>query len=81
MAFNEKMKLKDELTRKITDCELKKDRAEKLTGGLKDEKVRWTKDIADLTSQLDLLPGDSLVSAGMVSYAGPFTNAFRTEME
>ena len=28
-AFREKVKLKDELTRKITDCELKKDRAEK----------------------------------------------------
>ena len=80
-AFREKVKLKDELTRKITDCELKKDRAEKLTGGLKDEKVRWTSDIANLSSQLDFLPGDSLVSAGMVSYAGPFTNAFRNEME
>lgn len=73
--------MKDELTRKITDCELKKDRAEKLTGGLKDEKVRWTSDIANLSAQLDFLPGDSLVSAGMVSYAGPFTNAFRNEME
>jgi len=50
MAYIEKVKLKDELTRKITDCELKKDRAEKLTGGLKDEKVRWTKDISDLTA-------------------------------
>jgi dynein heavy chain len=69
------------LTRKITDCEVKKDRAEKLTGGLKDEKVRWTEDIKKLSAQLDLLAGDSLVSAGMVSYAGPFTSKFRNELE
>jgi dynein heavy chain len=48
---------------------------------LKDEKIRWTSDIAMLTNQLDLLPGDSVVSAGMVSYAGPFTNTYRNGME
>lgn len=30
---------------------------------------------------MDLLPGDSIISAGMVAYSGPFTSAFREEMQ
>jgi dynein heavy chain len=30
---------------------------------------------------MDLLPGDTIISAGMVAYAGPFTSNFRERME
>lgn len=30
-------------------------------------------EVVRLTEQLELLPGDCIVAAGMVSYAGPFT--------
>ena len=30
---------------------------------------------------MDLLPGDAVISAGMVAYSGPFTSNFREKME
>lgn len=30
---------------------------------------------------MDLLPGDSVISAGMVAYSGPFTSVFREQMQ
>ncbi len=35
----------------------------------------------ELTAKYDLLPGDSLIAAGMVSYAGPFVSGYRLEFE
>lgn len=34
-----------------------------------------------MNSKYDLLAGDSLVSAGMVAYSGPFTSGFRADLE
>ena len=34
-----------------------------------------------LTEEYDLLPGDSLVAAGMVGYAGPFAGEYRAHFE
>jgi dynein heavy chain len=42
---------------------------------------RWARDIEILNSKYDLLAGDSLVSAGMVAYSGPFTSSFRTDLQ
>lgn len=69
------------LTSKINECQLKLDRAQKLTEGLSDEKVRWSNDIEMLSKSFDYLPGDSLIGAGMVSYSGCFTANFRNDME
>lgn len=69
------------MTSKINECQLKLDRAQKLTEGLSDEKVRWSHDIQELSKSFDYLPGDSLIGAGMVSYSGCFTANFRESME
>jgi dynein heavy chain len=34
-----------------------------------------------LEKKMNLLPGDTIISAGMVAYSGPFTSNFRTKME
>ena len=47
------------------------------TGG---ERVRWTQTVADLTVAVDNCIGDILISAGFISYLGPFTAEFRTEI-
>ena len=58
-------------------CKITLDRAIKLTSGLSGEKVRWTDDIAGLSSKEDLLAGNSVIGAGMVAYSGPFTSNYR----
>ncbi|CAE8619847.1 unnamed protein product [Polarella glacialis] len=62
-------------------CEVKLERAHKLIGGLGGEKARWGDNVTSLTSQLSLLPGDCIVAAGMVSYAGPFSSSIRQSCE
>ena len=69
------------LTNKINECQLKLDRAQKLTEGLSDEKTRWSSDIKSLSKKFDFLPGDSLIGAGMVAYSGSFTANQREDME
>ena len=79
--ITEKIRVKEELSQKIQECEVKLERAQKLTEGLSEERERWGLDIETLSSKFELLPGNSLIAAGMVSYAGPFTSAFRQKME
>lgn len=75
------MKQQEELKNKITECEVKLERAQKLTEGLSEEKIRWGNDIKMLEKRMDLLAGDSVLSAGMISYTGPFTSTYREKME
>ena len=42
--------------------------------------MRWTQTVADLTVAVDNCIGDILISAGFISYLGPFTAEFRTEI-
>ena len=79
--FAESKKEQEDLKNKIQECETKLERAQKLTDGLSEEKVRWASDIKILDVKMTLLPGDSIISAGMISYAGAFTSNFRAEME
>ena len=60
-------------------CAQKLERAEKLIGGLGGEKDRWQDAAADLGSRYDLLTGDMLISAAIISYLGPFTSMFREQ--
>ena len=75
------IKQEKELAADIDDCNKKLVRAEKMIGGLEGEKVRWTDTVKTLGEKIQLLVGDCLVAAGMVSYAGPFTASFRAELE
>lgn len=79
--FAAKMAQKEELTRKIEECETKLDRAKKLTDGLSEESVRWAEDIKALNNKASLVPAHSIIAAGMVAYSGPFTSTFRTDLE
>ena len=44
------------------------------------ERVRWTQTVADLTVAVDNCIGDILISAGFISYLGPFTAEFRQDV-
>ena len=55
-------------------------RAETLTLGLKDEYIRWKGSVGKLDNQLRDLIGDCFLSAAVVSYLGPFTGDYRTEI-
>jgi len=79
--YNFSISEKERLTNKKKECELKLSRAHKLTSGLSDEKERWAKEIDQLIKRGDLIAGDSIIAAGMVTYAGPFVSQFRQELE
>ncbi|KAL4464296.1 hypothetical protein ABPG72_011341 [Tetrahymena utriculariae] len=79
--FNETVAKKEKLTNDISECQLKLDRAQKLTSGLSDEKVRWSKDIEILQNNEILIPGDTVIGAGMVAYSGPFISLYRQILE
>jgi dynein heavy chain len=68
-----KQKLEDELT----DLELKLNRAEKLVTGLAGERTRWEASITSFEEQMSFLPGDCVVAAAFLSYAGPFPSEYR----
>lgn len=55
----------------------KLERAEKLIGGLSGERTRWEASITRYDSSLACVPGDALVAAAFLSYAGPFDTQFR----
>lgn len=63
----------------MTNCRNKLIRAEKLISGLGGEKDRWTSAAENLQKSYDTLPGDLLISCGMIAYLGPFTTAYRQE--
>jgi dynein heavy chain len=71
----------EDLKNSINDCELKLERAGRLIGGLGGEQTRWTQEVANNNAKLELLPGDVVVAAGMVGYAGAFTSDYRKSFE
>ena len=68
---------KKELEDKSEQCEQRLVRADKLIGGLADEKDRWAETVATFDSLLDAVVGDILLASGVVAYLGPFTGEFR----
>lgn len=63
----------------MTSCRNKLIRAEKLISGLGGEKDRWTTAAEVLRVAFEALPGDILISCGVIAYLGPFTASFRAE--
>ena len=73
----------EELTGLQTQAALMEKRlaaASKLITGLTGERTRWTADIEDLNNNKVQLVGDCLLAASFLSYAGAFTNDFRSAM-
>lgn len=44
-------------------------------------KNRWGVEVGNLEDKAKFIAGNSIVAAGMVAYAGPFTLAYRQELE
>lgn len=74
------MEQKEELRRKAEALERMLERARMLVDGLAGEKTRWTQTVADLERRIGILPGDCLMSAGFISYMGPFLTKYREEL-
>ncbi|XP_019696725.1 dynein heavy chain 7, axonemal [Harpegnathos saltator] len=78
-------KLRETLARKIrledevTSCRNKLIRAEKLISGLGGERDRWVAAAENLWVAYEALPGDILISCGVIAYLGPYTANFRAE--
>ncbi|XP_041639844.1 dynein heavy chain 1, axonemal [Cheilinus undulatus] len=71
---------KEELDNNFQLCEARLVRADKLIGGLADEKVRWKETVEHLEYMVNNVAGDVLLSAGYVAYLGPFTGEYRAAM-
>ncbi|XP_067934548.1 dynein axonemal heavy chain 3-like [Watersipora subatra] len=68
---------KENLEENIQLTIVKIERAEKLISGLGGEKVRWTKNVQNLSDTYDNIVGDVLLSAAVVAYLGPFEMSYR----
>ncbi|KAG7263605.1 hypothetical protein CRUP_020855, partial [Coryphaenoides rupestris] len=73
--YDECVAKRDELDAKCKLCEGRLVRADKLIGGLADEKVRWKETVQHLDYMVNNVAGDVLLSAAYVAYLGPFTLA------
>jgi len=60
------------LEKDLDDCKKKLVRADKMITGLADSKGRWEVTVKELTESKELIIGNCMIAAGMVSYAGPF---------
>jgi dynein heavy chain len=56
------------------------ERADKLVNGLADESQRWVESEERLGVELVNLIGNMMISAGFVSYVGPFTSTYRISL-
>jgi dynein heavy chain len=76
--YNDCVNKKEELERKVQECEDRLVRADKLIGGLADEKDRWAESVTTLDQQITSITGSVLVAAGYVAYLGPFNVSVTT---
>ena len=79
--YNDAVAKQEQLAHEMEMCVIKLGNANKLIDGLGGEKDRWSQTVSSLTEEYGLLPGDSLVAAGMVGYAGPFAGEYRAHFE
>ncbi|XP_055844482.1 dynein axonemal heavy chain 12 [Episyrphus balteatus] len=74
----EKANMEMQRTQDVADlCQNKLMRAEALIGGLGGEKSRWTEAAETLQATYDHLPGDILLSCGIIAYLATLTAPFR----
>jgi len=79
-AFNSAVAKKDALQKKEETCKIQLVNADRLIGGLGGEEARWRDTVEKLGAAFTSITGDVLVSAGTISYLGPFTFDFRTSI-
>jgi dynein heavy chain len=78
--YEESSTKKRVLEEELADLEGKLARAEKLVTGLAGERVRWEASITGFEAALAALPGDALLAAAFLSYAGPFPSEYRDHL-
>jgi dynein heavy chain len=78
--YEASVKKLESLKAQATKCEVQLANADKLIGGLGGEEIRWKETVAVLSQELKNVIGNILVSAGTVSYLGPFTTVFRNDI-
>lgn len=76
--YTESVAKKEELARKVEECNLKLSRAGKLIMGLGGERQRWAIAVEHFDMKITNIIGDILLSAGSIAYLGPFTSEYRT---
>ncbi|XP_070784429.1 dynein axonemal heavy chain 5 [Enoplosus armatus] len=76
--YDAAMKEKQDLQDDAQACRRKMGNATALIDGLGGEKVRWTDSSAGFQTQIKHLVGDVLLSAGFLSYSGPFNQEYRS---
>ncbi|CBZ53336.1 GI17927, related [Neospora caninum Liverpool] len=70
----------EDLQAQIADAQVRLARAEKLLRGVATEAARWSEEARQLDEKAETLSADMLLSAGMLSYGGPFTAAYRKSL-
>eukprot|EP00106_Octopus_bimaculoides_P020122 XP_014787564.1 PREDICTED: dynein heavy chain 1, axonemal-like [Octopus bimaculoides] len=78
--YDDTMRKKKELEEKCEQCQARLVRADKLIGGLADEKNRWKAAALRYEKIQDNMVGDVLVSAAYIAYLGTFTGEYRAAM-
>ncbi|XP_019627758.1 PREDICTED: dynein heavy chain 1, axonemal-like isoform X2 [Branchiostoma belcheri] len=78
--YEECVAKEEELEQKCDECEQRLIRADKLIGGLADEKIRWAESVKYLEKMVDNAIGDVLAASGAVAYLGVFTGEYRQDL-
>lgn len=78
--YRSKLAERDELMHKEELTKARLERAEKLVNGLGSEETRWSETSKNLSAKLHNLVGTIILSAGCVSYLGPFTAEYRQQL-
>jgi dynein heavy chain len=78
--YNDSVLKKEELSRKVEECNVKLSRAGKLIYGLSNERVRWAESVELFDGRIRTIVGDMLLAGGAIAYLGAFTAEYRSEL-
>ncbi|KAJ3275318.1 Dynein heavy chain 1, axonemal [Terramyces sp. JEL0728] len=79
--YTESVAKKEELSRKVEECNVKLSRAGKLIMGLGGEKQRWAIAVDQFDMKITNIIGDILLASGCIAYLGPFTSEYRSSLQ
>ena len=78
--YAESVAKKEELSRKVEECNVKLSRAGKLIMGLGGERQRWAIAVDQFDQKITHIIGDILLASGSIAYLGPFTSEYRAQL-